>query len=346
MANQRATGPARERGAALLTVLMLVAVMAVITAVALERLTLATRMAQNGISSDQGRAFLMAGEAMAATRLTDLVNARADRTTLQGDWLGTAQTVPVPGGAVTAQVRDAGNCFNVNSLVSGGGAMGNVLTGVDAKGADPLTFTTRPAGVAQFAALLRLLGTDARIAEQIAGASADWIDSDAVPGPGGVEDSYYQQLPTAYRTAGGLLTDPSEIRTVAGMTAPLYERLRPWLCALPVAELSPININTLLPDQAILLAMLTDGRMGPDAARQVLARRPPDGYGSLVTFWGQPALSGLGLSTDVTEQTKLASRWFEVDLSIDLGGTDVKETALFDARNMPVRLVRRRWGDE
>ncbi|MET0364324.1 MAG: type II secretion system protein GspK, partial [Sphingobium sp.] len=156
----------------------------------------------------------------------------------------------------------------------------------------------------------------------------------------------YQGATVPFRTANTLMADPSELRVVAGMTPDIYSKLRPWLCALPVAELSPININTLLPDQAILLAMLTDGRIGPDAARQLLVRRPPDGYGSLVTFWGQPALSGLALSTDVTEQTKLTSRWFEVDLRVDMGGTDVSETALFDARDMPVRLVRRRWGDE
>ncbi|MFT3966353.1 MAG: type II secretion system minor pseudopilin GspK [Sphingobium sp.] len=349
MADPRAIGPARERGAALLTVLLLVAVMAVITAVALERLTLATRMAQNGIGTDQGRAFLLAGEAVATLRLADLVNARAGRTTLAGGWLGTPQAIAVPGGRVTARVRDAGNCFNVNSLVSGGTATATASTGAtttDGAATASLTFTTRPAGVSQFAALLRLLGTDPGVAEQIAAASADWIDSDAVPGPGGAEDSFYQQRPVPYRTAGGLLADPSEIRVVSGMTAPIYDRLRPWLCALPVAELSPININTLLPDQAILLAMLTDGRLGPDAARQVLARRPQDGYGSLVTFWGQPALAGLGISSDVSEQAKLTSGWFEVELRADVAGTDVTETALFDARNMPVRLVRRRWGDE
>jgi general secretion pathway protein K len=324
--------PPRERGAALLTVLLLVAVMAVITAVALERLTLATRMAQNGVSADQGRAYLLAGEAVASLRLADMVAARPGRTTLAGGWLGTPQNVAVPGGMVVARVRDAGNCFNINSLVKAQGPEG---------------LATRPAAVAQFSALLRLVGTDPRLAGQIAGASADWIDSDAVPGPGGgAEDSVYQQQELPYRTAGGLLADPSEIRTVAGMTAPIYERVRPWLCALPVAELSPVNINTLLPDQAILLAMLADGRIGAESARQLLARRPADGYASVSGFWAQPALAGLGLSAEVTEQTKLASRWFDVDLRVDMGGTDVSETALFDAQDTPARLVRRRWGDE
>jgi len=326
----------REEGAALLTVLLLVAVMAVITAIALERLTIATRMAQNGVGADQGRAFLLSAETLVGLRLSDLVTARPGRTTLAGGWLGKPQAIPVSGGMVTARVRDAGNCFNVNSLVEGNSAG---------------SYAARASGIAQFAALLRLLGTDPRAADQIATSGADWIDSDQLPAGGGAEDAYYLQQPVPYRTAGDLLADPSELRTVNGMTAAIYDRVRPWLCALPVTDLSPINVNTLLPDQAILLAMLADGRLGPDIARQVLAQRPADGYGSLVDFWGQPALTSLGLPADATGQTKLTSRWFEVDLRADLGGApnagaDVSETALFDAEDAPARLIRRRWGDE
>lgn len=331
MPDARETPPQGEAGAALLTVLLLIAVMAVITAVALERLTLATRMAQNGVSADQGHAFLVGGEMLAALRLGDLVTADPGRTTLAGGWLGTPQSIPIPGGVITARVRDAGNCFNVNSLVEG-----------DKDG----NYTSRPLGITQFAALLRLLGTDPRTAERIATSSADWIDSDQLAQGGGAEDPYYQEQPVSYRTAGDLLADPSELRTVNGMTAAIYDRARPWLCALPVTDLSPININTLLPDQAILLAMLADGRLGSDQARQLLAQRPQGGYGSLPGFWEQPALANLGIAGDAANQTKLTSRWFEVDLRADIGGTDVNETALFDAENAPARLVRRRWGDE
>ena len=200
--------------------------------------------------------------------------------------------------------------------------------------------------VLQFAALMRLLGIDPAAAAQIAAAAADWIDSDAAPGPGGAEDSFYLGKEEPYRTAGGLMADISELRVVAAVTPAIYERVQPWLCALPVAELSPINVNTLLPEQAILLAMLADGRLPVDIARQVLAQRPRDGYGSLPGFWGQPPLAALALPPAVTGQTKLTSRWFEVELSVDLGGNDVSETALFDAQTAPARLIRRRWGDE
>ncbi|HTH27923.1 MAG TPA: type II secretion system minor pseudopilin GspK [Sphingobium sp.] len=318
-----------EQGAALLTVLLLVAIMSVITAVVLERLTIASRMTQNGVGGDQARAMLLAGEGIAALKLGDVVKARPGRTTLAGDWLNTGQSVAVPGGSIFVRIADAGNCFNVNSLVAG-----------------TETYAARPAGVRQFVALMRLLAVPQDVAERIAVSVADWIDSDTVPAGGGAEDSFYQQLPVTYRTAGGLIADPSELRVIHGMTPAVYSRLRPWLCALPVADLSPININTLLPDQGILLAMLTDGKLSPETARQLLARRPADGYGSLVTFWAQPAVSGLDLPSEVTEQTRLTSRWFAVDLRVNQAGADVSETALFDAQNAPARLIRRRWGDD
>ncbi|MDQ2892789.1 MAG: type II secretory pathway protein, partial [Pseudomonadota bacterium] len=55
--------PARERGAALLTVLLLVAVIAVLAGTALERLRLTTRLAGNAAAGAQARAYAEAAEA-------------------------------------------------------------------------------------------------------------------------------------------------------------------------------------------------------------------------------------------------------------------------------------------
>lgn len=323
--------PLHERGAALLTVLLLVAILSVITAIALERLTLSSRMTRNLVSADQGRAYLLAAEQAAAVQLGDLVAGRADRTTLAGGWLGTPQVLALPGGSAVARVRDAGNCFNLNSVVSSAIADGN--------------FTARKEGITQFAALMRLLGVDQTVADQIAVSTADWIDEDKIAGSGGAEDEYYSRFDPPYLTAGGLIADPSELRVINGMSPDIYQRVRPWVCALPETVLSPINVNTLLPDQAVLLAMLAPGKLPIEQARQVLAQRPMDGYGSLVGFWGQPVLASLGLSQQVTEQTRLTSRWFEVVLSVDLGGDQVNETVLYDARKTPARLIRRVRGE-
>lgn len=328
-------GPTTERGAALLTVLMLVAVMAVVTAAALERLTLATRLAGNVAALDQARAYAYASETLAAAKIGDLVAAQGNRTTLQGDWNGRPFRLPIPGGLGTATVTDGGNCFNLNSLVSGGESDDGVSA-----------FAVRPVAVGQFEALMTLLGIDAAAAQAVAGSTVDWLDSDDVPQPNGAESDFYQQGRVPYRTANQLMADPSELRAVRGVTSDIYAKLRPWVCALPVAELSPINVNTLLPAQAPLFAMLMPGQLSVGQARELLARRPASGYESRAAFWAVPALGGLTPNAEVGEQTVTKTRWFVVESEIELAGAALRETALYDAEARPARLVRRSWGDE
>ncbi len=66
---KRFAPPKGEKGAALLTVLLLVAVMAVISATALDRLRLSTRLAVNGAAMAQARAYTLAAEGIAAPAL-------------------------------------------------------------------------------------------------------------------------------------------------------------------------------------------------------------------------------------------------------------------------------------
>jgi general secretion pathway protein K len=325
------TDPRRthEEGAALLTVLLLVAVMAVVASTALERVAVATRMTGNGGAVDQARAYADAGLAMARLRIGDLVEANPAKMTLAGGWMGTPQSIPVPGGVATARVTDGGNCFNLNSVVAG---------------ESEAALTVRPPGVTQFQALLEALGVDARQAQGAAASLADWIDSDSVAQPGGAEDESYAQAARPYRAANRLMVDPSELRSVAGITPAIYDLARPWICTLPVTDLSPININTLLPDQAPLFAMLLPGQLSVAQARQYLAQRPVDGYGSTNRFWAGPSLAGLSPPAEVQEQVKLTTAFFGVTISVDVGGTQVVERALIDARQSPASIVRVSWG--
>ncbi|MEC3911306.1 type II secretion system minor pseudopilin GspK [Sphingobium sp. CR2-8] len=318
-----------ERGAALLTVLLLVAVMAVVAATALERVALATRMTGNGGAVDQGRAYADAATEMARLRIADLTASNPAKITLAGGWMGTPQSIPLPGGVATARVTDAGNCFNLNSVVSGE---------TDA------SLKLRPIGVLQFQALLEALGVDAGQAQGAAASLADWIDTDSVPQPGGAEDETYAQMARPYRAANRMMVDASELRAVSGVSPAIYDLARPWICALPVTDLSPININTLLPGQAPLFAMLLPGQLTVAQARQLLARRPADGYGSVNQFWQTPSLVGLSPDAEVSAQVKMTTGFFGVDVSVNVGGTQVVERALIDARQSPATLVRRNWG--
>jgi general secretion pathway protein K len=321
--------PHRERGAALLAVLLLVAVTGAIAAAAMESLRLSRAVAANAAALDQARAFADGVEQLTLLALDDQVAGSPERTTPSVGWNGAVRRIPMPGGAIAeARVRDGGNCFNINSVVEGEAQ--SVLA-------------RRPSGVAQFIGLMMVLGTPESDARRIAEAAADWADSDTIAGPGGAEDEAYAGGDAPYRTANSLFVEPSELRAVAGMTPELYRRLSPWLCALPISDLAPINLNTLTPDQAPLLAMLAPGQLSLDRARAVLARRPAGGWGSQVEFWRLDAMRGLAIPLDVQLQPQLRTRWFALDLRVWLGESEFDETALVDARLRPSHVVSRRW---
>ena len=322
--------PAGERGAALLAILLLVAVTGAIAAAAMEKLRLSRAIAANVVALDQARAFAGGVEQLALLTIDDRIADSPDRTTLAGGWNGAVRRVPLPnGGLAQVRFRDGGNCFNLNSVVEG----------------DPRTnLSRRSSGVLQFAGLMTALGIPRAEARRVAEAAADWADRDGVPAPGGAEDEAYAVLPRPYRTANTLFADVGEVRALSGMTPEIHDRLRPFLCALPTTDLSPININTLMPDQAPLLAMMAPGQLDIDEARRVIAARPETGWSNVIEFWRLDALSGLAIPLDVQLQAQLRTRWFALDLSVQVLDSEFQESLLVDSRLQPSRIAMRRWG--
>ncbi len=323
--------PQRERGAALLAVLILVAITGAIAAASLEKLRLSRVVASNVVAIDQARQSAIGAEQLGMLIVNDLVTQDRTKTILAGNWNGAIRRVPMPGGGmVEARLRDGGNCFNVNSVVAGE--------------ADNLV--RRGSGVDQFVALMVLRGVPEADARRIAEAAADWADTDTMAGPGGAEDAAYASGPQPFRTANVLFADVSELRLMPGMRADHFARIRPWLCALPVAELSSINVNTLLPGQALLLSVLTQGRLSEEAARRVLAMRPAAGWSNNVEFWRTDMLRALPIPLDVQQQPQVRTDWFVIDVRSLVGESEFFETVLVDARFQPVRLAQRRWARE
>lgn len=323
--------PGRERGAALLAVLLLVAVVGAIAAAAMEKLRLSRIQAANVIALDQARAYANGVEQLALLTVDDLVSRGGDKTTLQGGWNGRVRRIPFPDGSVAAvQVRDGGNCFNLNSVVEG----------------DPRTrLAPRPTGVNQFVGLMVSLQIPETDARRIAEAAADWADSDTDTRPGGAEDAAYGTGDRPGRTGNTLFADVGEARGLVGMSPEIFARVRPWLCALPTTDLAPLNVNTLLPDQAPLLAMLAPGRISPERARAILAARPAAGWDNLVDFWRVANAGELGVPLDAQLQPQVKTRWFALDIRVNVLDSEFREDVLVDARLPPARLAGRAWRD-
>ncbi|KGM56517.1 hypothetical protein N799_03630 [Lysobacter arseniciresistens ZS79] len=317
---------ARQQGVALLTVLLLVAVMAVLVTSVLDDIRFGLRRATNAQAMAQARWHALGAETLARAQIERLAAAGAGTVPAER-WNGRPMVFPTGDGLVQAQLDDASTCFNLNSVVEGAGEL----------------WQRREAGARQFGMLLRELGVPAHRSAALVDALVDWIDTDAVPGSNGAEDSYYALRAPAYRTAGALLAETSELRAVAGFDAELYESLRPYICALPIDARSPVNLNALDADHAVLLVALTDGALSAPAARRLLQSRPRAGWPDIATLRAEPVLAALGLPDAVFTGIELKPHYFALQTRVEHGGAQFVSSALFELAAGRARLVARRW---
>ncbi len=317
----------REEGAALLTVLLLVAVMSALAVGVLDDMRFGLKRTANAETVGQAQWYALGAETVARARLGRL-SALDPMRTPAGDWNGRWLLYPIDNGVIRTRITDAGVCFNLNSVVQGVREQ----------------WGRREIGLAQFIALLRALDISPRDAEQLAETLADWIDTDGNRSALGGEDDAYIRAASSYRTSGTLLSEVSELRAIRGFTSEIYARIRPFVCALPTADLSPINVNLLSNDHAVLFTMLMDGELEPKAAADIIESRPDGGWQTIEEFWSNPLLRQHLPSDAALDQVSLRTRFFGLQAEVDYAGSEAVMTSLFEQQPAgPIRLVARRW---
>ncbi len=232
-----------QRGVAVITAMLVVALAASLAAYVAWQQHLWTRQVGNLAAQAQARAVALA--ALQWTRALLAEDARAGNTDhLQEDWAQSLAPLPADGGELRGAIRDQQGLFNLNSLVRGGQASEPDL------------------------AVFRRLLEEVRLAPELANAVIDWIDADTETRyPGGAEDGAYLTQDPPYRAANQPLTTVDGLYRVQGFDRAGVERLRPFVTALPVP--TPVNVNTAPPE---VLAALIDG-LSPEQAKTLAAAR-------------------------------------------------------------------------
>ncbi len=96
--------------------------------------------------------------------------------------------------------------------------------------------------------LLQALGLDRRARDIVVDSLQDWKDADELPRANGAEsEDFYLKLPVPYRARNGRLQDPAELLQIRGVTRELYERRaeKPGLAELAtVFGRDAVNLNT------------------------------------------------------------------------------------------------------
>lgn len=319
-----------ERGAALLTVMMIVAAMSVAALAVTHAVTQSTIRSQALDAQAQLAYYAISAEEVAKARMIDALGTVENQLVLGMPGLGEPQIIPVDGGALTVTVRDATNCFNVNTLTKG--LEGGVLA------ADPDQQKV-------YQSLLLAVIEDGYESDMVALVSAltDWMDDNSVPGNGGAEDGYYLSEVPSYRTSSQKLTSLDELRSVRGYTPDVYARLRPVLCALPgMVQSDTLNINTLEVHHAPLLRHAFSDALEIDDARELIASRPSEGWRSVEDLSEDPLVKAIDPALVRVDRLGLVTTLVEVSANVSYRGHDMTMRYLFETQpGRQIRTLRR-----
>ena len=278
-----------ETGAALVTVLLLVSVMAIGAVVTFEALGFSIKRSSAQRQYDQAGYYALGGEQLAITAAESLANSEAILLEPR------PVSFEIEGGRIDGLISDASNCFNINSLV---------------QRREIGSYVVNASAAIQYRRLLVALGFADRQAEQLAATLIDWIDSDTRPLPSGAEDYDYGALDRPYRTANALVVDMSELNLVHGYSSDVLSLLADLICNHDTTAPAVMNVNTLTVDQAPLLVGLIGGGFTIEDAVELILSRPGKGYGSVADFWLSPELASREVEQSIRKQTSTGPQRF------------------------------------
>lgn len=291
---QRPTHLKAERGVALITALLVTAIVTVVAVGMASRQQLDIRRTGNIFDYDQAYHYALGVESWAQGVLaTDLLQDTVEndkRDFLTEPWATVLPPIEVEGGEVAGRIIDLQGRFNLNNLVP---PLPPQQQNQNLSQPQP----PNPEAVAIFQRLLRNLGLNPDLIYPV----IDWIDEDVVLTINGAEAVQYLKNTPAYRTADGPMSSPSELLMIEGFTPEAYALLAPYVTALP--QPTPINVNTA---PGHVLAALGEGISVPTTGEETTQLGPEMGFRSLEEF-----KSTVGAGATATNLT-LASNYFMV----------------------------------
>jgi general secretion pathway protein K len=272
-----------QRGVALLTVLVILAIATTMSAAMIWDRGLDQQRTATLVQGDQAMEYALGAEAWAEQILRRDLQNNPGGVTLSQDWAAQLPPLPVEGGQVSGKLEDLQGRFNINNLAGGNAKQYRE----------------------QFVRLLAALSIDPNAIDM--DAIVDWVTAgNTVTQPGGAKDDFYSRLPLPYRTANQPITSISELQLVKGMTPQLYAQILPYVCALPSTS-TTVNVNTA---PVPVLQSLADN-IGADAAAMAVEKRGGTGFKALDQVFPGIVVTNAGFT----------SNYFLLTATVEIGST-------------------------
>ncbi|WOT05179.1 type II secretion system minor pseudopilin GspK [Shewanella youngdeokensis] len=322
----------KQRGVALIVVLLIVAMVAIIATNITSRNQLSVRRTINVAQYDQAFWYAISAEAMAKKVLKqDLED--SDTVHRQQYWAQADVVFPVDKGQIAGEISDMQACFNVNSLSQ------TTTELVNGRPKLPLPAT-------QFKGLLIALGMDEFAAERLAHTLKDYIDDDMTAGAYGAEDAEYESRNVPYRAANTLLSHKSELRSVMGFSQDIYLKIAPYICAVPGMTTQVLNVNTVTVEHAALIAGMLDNKISVGEAESIINQRPGDGYESTDEFWANSSISSLASDAQLKSSFGITSSYFLLEAGAKVDNAIFRLESVIKGDGTSLEVLSRQFGGQ
>lgn len=319
----------KQRGVALLTVLLILSVMITIAVSMTDRLTRGIRLTQGIVYSQSAYWYGQAAADLGVMVLNQDFK-DTDTVSLNQAWARQNFAFPLQNGSISGTVKDMRSCFNVNAL-----GKSDTSNNAD-KGNNQMM------ELSEFQLLLTEIGISKKTAKIIAYSTKDWVDTNNVANdPQGAEDVYYKGLGLPYLAAHHLMVDISELRAVRGVGQKTYDAIAPFLCAIPVSD-QKIDINTVSTKQPEILYALFGENSGLSlgALKKLLASRPKSGWKTVNQFISDPLLGKFNASGSITNQLSVTSDFFQLNGIIKFQERILAVKLLFNINKKKAKFIR------
>lgn len=307
--------PKKQRGVALLVILLIVAIITVLATEMMARLQLNIARTVNIKDNNQAYWYAIGAEQFAKKSLNQLKALSPDNINLAQPWAQVFQ-YPIDGGGIQAELIDLQSCFNLNTLGptptpaaseegsdSPGSESGSTTNAGSEQGTETGAINTSPIAAPKNPAqgfynliMLSTENADSFTAETLRDSLTDWLDADSNITNYGAEDADYQSLRIPYVAANALMTNKSELRLINGIEIDYLRDLLPHVCVIPDLTFNAmqININTIKEENAQVLAALLN--LDIEAAKRIISSRPLDGFKNTEDFFTEPEIVAQNLS--------------------------------------------------
>ncbi|HED1244212.1 TPA: type II secretion system minor pseudopilin GspK [Enterobacter bugandensis] len=301
----------KQKGVALLVVLILLVMMSALAAKISQQFCRNLQKTHYQVSQQQLRWAMQAQEKVVKDRLQTEATGENKALNLDGDWHQPLETRGEDY-TVVSQVEDAQDCFNVNNLL----AAEKIPQGQNAP-----AVPEKPRNEQIVEQILTESGISHTTAEEVYQQLVDYLDGDATTAKDGAESDAWAGVLPARQPANQMMRTIAEIKQLPAFPVAAYPKVSKLLCALPDSA-SKVDVNTLKPEQAALLAALFPGKLTEDDAVRLIDSRPETGWENMETFSKALEQTFPQLKDDlpqVAELLSISSRYFRVNYT---GNTD------------------------